>query len=35
MTQALAEAGLPAEVETLMRTFLDGIATFLINRAPA
>ena len=33
MTAALAEAGLPADVETVMRTFLDGIATFLMNRA--
>jgi hemoglobin len=33
MTDALAEAGLPADVEDVMRTFLDGIATFLINRA--
>ena len=32
MTEALAEAGLPADVEDVMRTFLDGIATFLINR---
>ena len=31
MTEALAEAGLPVEVEDVMRTFLDGIATFLIN----
>src|SRR5215470_2643918 len=33
MTEALAEAGLPADVEDVMRVFLDGIATFLINRA--
>jgi hemoglobin len=32
MTEALAEAGLPADVEDVMRVFLDGIATFLINR---
>ncbi len=32
MTEALAEAQVPAEVETVMRTFLDGIATFLINK---
>jgi hemoglobin len=32
MTEALAEAGLPADVEDVMRTFLDGIATFLINQ---
>ena len=35
MTEALAEAGLPAEVEDVMRTFLDGIATFLINAGRA
>ena len=32
MTGALADAALPAEVENVMRTFLDGIATFLINQ---
>ena len=32
MTEALAEAGVPADVEIVMRTFLDGIATFLVNR---
>ena len=32
MTAALAEAGLPADVELVMRAFLDGIATFLMNR---
>ena len=32
MTAALAEARLPADVEMAMRTFLDGIATFLMNR---
>jgi len=32
MTEALVEAQVPAEVETVMRTFLDGIATFLMNR---
>ena len=32
MTGALAEARVPADVETVMRTFLDGIATFLMNR---
>ena len=32
MTAALAEARLPADVEMVMRTFLDGIATFLMNR---
>jgi len=33
MTEAIADAGLPAEAADAMRTFLDGIATFLINRA--
>jgi len=33
MTEAIADAGLPAEAADVMRTFLDGIATFLINRA--
>ena len=33
MTEALSEASLPADVEDVMRTFLDGIATFLINRS--
>jgi hemoglobin len=32
MTDALAEAQLPADVETVMREFLGGIATFLMNR---
>jgi hemoglobin len=32
MTVAIAEAGLPEEPANVMRTFLDGIATFLINR---
>jgi hemoglobin len=32
MSHAIAEAALPAEVEDAMRGFLDGIATFLINR---
>jgi len=32
MTAALADARLPADVEMVMRTFLDGIATFLMNR---
>jgi hemoglobin len=31
MTAALAESRLPADVESVMRTFLDGIATFLMN----
>ena len=33
MTDAIADAGLPAEAADAMRTFLDGIATFLINTA--
>ena len=32
MSEAIAEAALPAEVDETMRLFLDGIATFLINR---
>ena len=32
MTEAMAEAGVPAEVENVMREFLGGIATFLMNR---
>jgi hemoglobin len=32
MTEALAEAELPADVANVMGTFLDSIATFLINR---
>ncbi len=32
MTDALRESALPVEVEDVMRTFLDGIATFLINQ---
>ena len=32
MGEAMAEAQLPAEVEGAMREFLDGIATFLMNR---
>lgn len=31
MTEALAEARLPADVASVMHTFLDGIATFLMN----
>ncbi|HET6958488.1 MAG TPA: globin [Vicinamibacterales bacterium] len=33
MSDAIAEAGVPAEAGSVMRTFLDGIATFLINTA--
>ena len=32
MSDAIAEAELPADVENIMATFLGGIATFLINR---
>jgi hemoglobin len=32
MTEAMAEAGVPADVESVMREFLAGIATFLMNR---
>jgi hemoglobin len=32
MSEAIAEAALPAEVDETLRQFLDGIATFLINR---
>lgn len=32
MSNALAEAALPAEVEALLREFFDGTATFMINR---
>ena len=32
MSDAIADAGLPAEAEIVMRTFLGDIATFLINR---
>jgi hemoglobin len=33
MTEAMADAGVPADVETVMREFLGGIATFLMNRS--
>jgi len=33
MTEALEEADLPDDVSEVMRAFLDGVATFLINRA--
>jgi hemoglobin len=33
MGDAIAEAALPAEVEEGMRHFLEGMSTFLINRA--
>ena len=32
MGEALDESALPTEVQDAMRQFLDGIATFLINR---
>jgi hemoglobin len=32
MEQALTEAQLPPEVTPLLREFLDGVATFMINR---
>jgi hypothetical protein len=32
MSDAIAEAALPVEVEEAMRMFLDGMSTFLINR---
>ena len=32
MTEAIAEADVPPDVRESMREFLDGIATFLMNR---
>jgi hemoglobin len=32
MARALDEAALPADVTPLLREFLDGVATFMINR---
>jgi len=32
MTEAIAEADVPAEAADVMRMFLDGVATFLINK---
>ena len=32
MDRALADSQLPAEVTPLLREFLDGVATFMINR---
>jgi hemoglobin len=32
MNNAFAEAALPAEAETVLREFLEGTATFMINR---
>lgn len=33
MTEAMADAGVPADVEIVMREFLGGIATFLMNKS--
>jgi hemoglobin len=33
MSNALAEAALPGEAEQVLRKFLDGMSTFMINRA--
>lgn len=33
MNNALAEAALPIEAEQVLRKFLDGMSTFMINRA--
>jgi hemoglobin len=32
MNNALAEAALPAEVDSMLRQFFDGVATFMINQ---
>jgi hemoglobin len=32
MSNAFAEAKLPAEAEAMLREFFDGVATFMINR---
>ncbi len=32
MHNALIEAALPAEVDSMLRQFFDGVATFMINR---
>ena len=32
MSNALTEAALPVEAEQILRTFLDGMSTFMINR---
>ena len=32
MNNALIEAALPAEVDSILRQFFDGVATFMINR---
>jgi len=31
MNEAMAETGLPSEAEQFLRTFLEGMSTFLIN----
>jgi len=31
MSEAMAETGLPSEAEQFLRTFLEGMSTFLIN----
>lgn len=33
MNNALAEAALPPEADSILRQFFDGVATFMINRA--
>lgn len=33
MSNALAEVALPVEAERVLRKFLDGMSTFMINRA--
>jgi hemoglobin len=33
MSNALAEVALPVEAEQVLRRFLDGMSTFMINRA--
>lgn len=32
MDKAFAEAALPAEAESMLREFFDGVATFMVNR---
>lgn len=32
MDRAIAQANLPADVTPLLREFLDGVATFMVNR---
>jgi hypothetical protein len=33
MNSAFGEAALPAEAEQVLRRFLDGLSSFMINRA--